>query len=224
MADKDSFRQGGNKILLAVFLLFSSISTDAQTSDSKKKAINSTAEIVSVILTSSYPEIKPKKIHYKTFDSDTNFFKARFSNARYLTFQKMRHLIYVNPKVFSLGAPKKGVQAIVAHELAHVWYYTKKNRFELLGLASLLSKGFTRKFERKADLEAISRGYGEGLIEYREWLYKNIPQEKVPDKRKNYFSPEEIKLIIKILKTRPKMIRVWKKKVPLNIEQIRNTI
>lgn len=222
--DKKFFEKASLKISLAALIFLLPIYTSAQISDAKKSAIKATEKIASEILPNSYPEIKSRKIRYKTFESDSNFFKARFSYGRFLTFQRMRHLIYVNPKVFKQGAPEKGIQAILAHELAHVLYYTKKNRLELLGLASLMSKSFTQKFERKADLEAISRGYGEGLIIYRRWLYKNIPQKKLMEKKRNYFSPEEIELMIDVLKSQPKKIGDWKKKVPLNMQDIRNSV
>jgi len=208
---------------ILIFLFFP-IYASSQTANSKKKAIETTKSYVTEIVQKSYPKIKLQKVHYKTFESETNFFKARFSFGRFLTFRPMRHLIYVNPKVFTLGAPEDGIRSILAHELAHVLYYTEKNRLELLGLASLASKGFIRKFERKADLETIARGYGEGLIAYREWLYKNIPKEDLSGKRRNYFSPEEIALMLEILKTKPKAIEVWRKNVPINIDEIKNSV
>jgi len=46
-------------------------------------------------------------------------------------------------------------------------------------------------------LEAIKRGYGEGLKEYRLWLYGAVPAKSLPGKRKDYLSPEEIDAAIK---------------------------
>jgi hypothetical protein len=165
-----------------------------------------------------------KKVKVKLFQSDTNFFKARFSLTRFITFQKMRHIVYVNPKVFKLNASESAIHAILAHELAHVLYYTEKNRLELLGLAKLSSGSFTTKFERKADLQAIKRGYGIGLIEYRKWLYNNIPIKEIESKKKNYFSPEEVALILEITKDKPEMFEVWRRKVPKNIDEIKKSI
>ena len=84
----------------------------------------------------------------------------------------------------------------------------------------LTDKSFTAKFERKADLEAIARGYGEGLKQFREWLYQNVPQKELEEKKRDYFSPEEIDLIMKILKEKPAMIDVWRKRVPRNLKEI----
>lgn len=133
-----------------------------------------------------------------------------------LTFQKMRYIIFVNPKVFEKNAPESGIRSIIAHEIAHVLYYSKRNRMELLGLIKLSSKDFTQKFERGADLEAIARGYGNGIKDYRQWLYLNIPQKNLEEKKRNYFSPEEIDLMLEILRQKPEMMEKWRKNIPRN--------
>lgn len=198
--------------------------TFSQIYKEKREAIAKTQIYVSEIVQRSFPKIKLAKIRIKTFKSETNFFKARFSFTRFLTFQRMRHLLYVNPEVYRRNAPEDSVKAILAHELAHILYYTKKNRFELLGLASLASNGFSAKFERKADLEAVARGYGEGLIQYRSWLYRNIPSNNISKKKRSYFSPQEIQAMLDVLKVKPEMIDVWRKRVPLNVEEIKGGV
>jgi hypothetical protein len=132
----------------------------------------------------------------------------------------LHYVIFVNPEVFRRSAPEDGIRAILAHELAHILYYKRKNRFQLLGLTGLTDKSFTAKFERKADLEAIARGWGEGLKAYRKWLYENIPPKEVNAKKRDYFSPEEIDLMLRILREKPGMIDVWRKRVPRNIEDL----
>ncbi len=196
----------------------------SQTEAEKKEAILKTRKYVIEIASRSYPEIKLHKIRIKTFESDSIFFKARFSFGRFFTFRRMRHLIFVNPQVFEKKAPDSAIKAILAHELAHISYYTRKNRFELLGLARLVSDGFIANFERKADIEAIARGFGSGLIEYRKWLYKNIPAKSVKEKKRNYFSPEEVKVILEVLRANPTAIDVWRKRVPRNIEEIKKGV
>ncbi len=70
-------------------------------------------------------------------------------------------------------------------------------------------------------MEAIKRGYGEGLSEYRKWLYQNIPAKDLKAKKRDYFSPEEIMLILDILKDKPDIIDVWRKDVPRNLNEIK---
>ncbi len=182
--------------------------------------IQKTQKIINEVVAKSYPELKNKNIEVQTFKSESDYFQSRFSFGKMLTFQKMRYIIFVNPKVFEKNAPESGIRSIIAHELAHVLYYSKRNRFELIGLARLSSKDFTQKFERGADLEAIARGYGEGLKDYRNWLYQNIPAKNLEEKKRNYFSPEEIDLMLEILQKKPETIEKWRKNVPRNKAEI----
>ena len=202
-------------ILCLVLFLIPSVAFAKQTD-----AIAKTQTIITEIVEKSYPELKKAKINVRIFESNANYFQSQFSLTRFLTCQKLRYNLYVNPEVFNKNAPEDAIRAIVAHELAHILYYSDRNRFELIGLVSLIDKSFTAKFERRADLEAIARGYGEGLIKYRRWLYQNIPAKNLDEKKRNYFSPEEIEKMLEILKQKPHMIDVWRKKVPRNLGEI----
>lgn len=204
--------------------LMISYPANSQNKSEREIAIKKAQQYINEIAQESFPEINLKRVKLKTFQSNKVFFKARFSFTKYLTFQKMQHLVYVNPKVFTANAPETGVRSILAHELSHVLYYLERNRFELLGLTRLASSGFSRSFERRADLEAIKRGYGKGLIEYRKWLYRIVPAKQLKSKKRNYFSPDEIALILEISKNKPEMFKVWRKKVPKNIDEIKKSI
>src|SRR5881397_297847 len=80
----------------------------------------------------------------------------------------------------------------------------------------------TAKFERRTDLEAIHRGYGDGLKSYRTWVYSHIPPNKLPEKLHNYFSPEEIAAIQMKLREQPDLFAYWRKHVPTNLQEIQN--
>jgi hypothetical protein len=183
--------------------------------------IEKTQKIVTEIINNSYPELRDATIEVKTFTSDSDYFRSQFSMSRYVTFQKMHYIIFVNSAVFTKNAPENGIRSIVAHELAHALYFKEHNRFELMGLVKLSGKDYTAKFERQADLESIARGYAEGLKLYRIWLYQNIPSKKLEEKKRNYFSPTEIDLILEILKQNPAKINEWRKRVPLNENDLR---
>ena len=204
------------KICLAAIVLVFPIAAFSQS----PKAIEITRLIVGEIIENSFPELKTANIEVRTFRSASNYFKSQFSIARVLTFQKPHYVIFVNAEVFRRTAPENGIRAILAHELAHVLYYESRNGFELFGLARLASRRFTVKFERRADLEAIARGFGEGLKSYRKWLYENIPAKAVQAKKRDYFSPGEIDSMLKILREKPGMIDVWRKRAPRNLKEI----
>ena len=184
-------------------------------------ALNRTRALVDQIIAASYPDLKEADIRIKAFRSRSDYFKARFGFPQYF-FTRMRYVVFVNPRALELQAPEAGVQAIIAHELAHVVYFKKRNRVRLLGLVRLTSKQSTARFERWADLKAISLGYGEGLKEYRSWLYGNVPASKLPDKQRNYFSPQEIDAILSASRKRPELLEYWLKHVPLNLSEILN--
>jgi integrase len=135
-------------------------------------------------------------------------------------FGRMRYLLFVNPGVFENDAPAAGVRAIVAHELGHILYFKKRNRLRLTGLVRLASRRFTARFERWADLTAISLGYADGLKEYRNWLYRHVPVSKLEEKHRNYFSPEEIDAILSAAQRRPALLEYWFRHVPLSLSDI----
>ncbi|CAN5390079.1 hypothetical protein BH10ACI1_BH10ACI1_00160 [soil metagenome] len=209
-------------VILSIFLPdFVRAETLLPTSADTQNEVEKIQKLLKEIIEKSFPELGAENIKVKTFRSQTTFFKAQFSFARYLTFQSMRTTIFVNPIVLERNAPEEGIRSILAHELAHALYYKQKNRLELVGLVNLVNDGFTAKFERKADLIAIERGYGENLIKYREWLYQNVSAKSLAEKKRNYFTPEEISLLISALAKNPELIKHLRKQMPRNLDELK---
>lgn len=200
--------------LTAIFLL---ANAGALAQGAKEKASLMIKEVVS----SSFPELAEEDIRVKEFSSSSDFFRSKFSVSRLLSFRPRRLYIEVNPEVYNRNAPEIGIRAIIAHELAHALYYKRHYGPGLFGLAGLADESFAAKFERKADLQAISKGYGKGLIEYRRWLYANIPAKALKSKLKNYFSPEEIERILMVIGADQTAIERFYKKPPRNLGEIR---
>lgn len=188
------------------------------------EAVDKTREIVSEVVKASFPEMNKHAIQIKTLRSEATYFETRFSISRYLAFRGIRIIMRVNPCVFELGAPIDGIRAIIAHELGHADYYLRKNFFELVSLVRLVKGKSAANFERKTDLAAIGRGYGPGLIEYRQWLYRNIPQQNVAQKKRNYFTPEEIAMLIPAIASRPDLLGELSKRVPRDIDELRRAL
>jgi hypothetical protein len=147
------------------------------------------------VQTSSYPELSHKNIQVREFTSRSDFFQARFSIWRFLAGRRMLYVIRVNSGDELLTAPEEGRRAIIAHELAHVSYYADGNRLRLFRLLRLASKGFRERFEKRADVEALRRGYANGLKQYRVWLYQHVAVGALREKQRDYLSPEEIDAI-----------------------------
>lgn len=198
--------------------------TQTRTFSSKREqenlGIGATGTALQSIQATSYPELKHVDLRVRSFRSQSDYFRTRFSLSRFLLPMRMRYFVDVNPTLFQEQAPSAGVCAILAHELVHVVSLSRGNRIRRLGLVRLLSNGQTTKFERRADLEAIHRGYGDGLKSYREWAYVHIPPSKLQEKRRNYFSPEEIAAIEKKLLGQPDLFAYWSEHVPTNLRAI----
>ena len=150
--------------------------------------------LVREVRSSSFPELLDRDIRVQQFASSSDYFQARFSIWRFLTVRRMHYVIRVNSAAL-IAAPEEGKRAIIAHELAHVAYYGNGNRLRLFGLIRLGSSGFRERFERRADIEALQRGYAQGLKQYRIWLYQHVSAGVLQEKRRDYLTPEEIDAI-----------------------------
>lgn len=206
--------------VLSMLPLFACAETAfSQSPSAETSAVRKTREILVEIIEQSFPELDAKKIRVRPFRSRTTFFKTQFSVSRFLTLRAMHTTVLVNPSVFEKNVPQNGIRAILAHELGHALYYAGKNRFKLFGLIGLADNGFTAKFERRTDLTAIERGYGDGLIAYREWLYRNVPAKNLAAKKRDYFTPDELRVIIRAIERKPEIIKMLVKKVPRNLSE-----
>lgn len=185
--------------------------------------IAATTELLQRLRSLSFPELSRVDLRTRTFHSQSDYLRARFSIARFFLPVRMRYYIDLNPALFRQQAPGDGLCAIVAHELAHVVVLSRGNRIRRLGLVRLLSRRQTVSFERGADLEAIHRGYGDGLRSYRSWVYTHIPNGRLEEKLRNYFSPEEIATIQKRLREEPDLFGYWRRRVPTNLEEIQRS-
>ena len=149
----------------------------------------------------AYPEISVQEILVRPFASKSDYFRASPDWFRLPTGRRMRYVMSVNSQLCSLQAPEDGVRAIMAHELAHVVYYKRGSRWRLFGMVRYLSPQWRANFERGADRAAIHRGFGPGLKAYRLWLYRNVPPDKLPEKMRNYLSPDEIEVAVRLAAT-----------------------
>jgi hypothetical protein len=147
--------------------------------------------MVQQVVHASYPELQKREIRLQSFTSKSDYFEARFS----LLATRMSYVMRVNTDSVLLTCSEDARRGIIAHELAHILYYSRRNRMRLFGLVRLLRPQSRARFEREADAEAIRRGYAEGLKQYRNWLYQHVPASALPEKLRDYMSPAEIDAI-----------------------------
>jgi len=172
------------------------------------------------LIAQSFPALAHVAIKLKPFHSDSDYFRTSFSAHRFAFGMKMQYVVLVNREWRSRSAPIEGVRSILAHELAHIEDLSHGERIGLFRLVGLATHEGTARFERRADLTTMARGYGAGLEAYRAWLYGHIPESKVAEKRRDYFSPEEIEAALAAAATRPALFDCWMRDVPLTLADI----
>jgi hypothetical protein len=182
-----------------------------------------TGALIRSLQSQAFPELVHVDLRVRSFHSDADYFRTRFSIPRFVLLMRMRYFVDVNSALLQAQPPSDGVCAILAHELVHVVSLSRGNRIRRFGLIRLLSMRQTAKFERGTDLEAIHRGYGDGLKSYRGWVYTHVPPNQLQAKLRNYFSPEEIAAIQVKLQAQPSAFAYWTRHVPANLKEIANT-
>lgn len=180
------------------------------------------AEIVEKLLEESFPELADKSFELEFFKSRDVFFHSEPDVGSVLNpFRPTSYQLGVNRAVYSKELPSKAAKAIMAHELSHTLEYVNRG---VLGMLDAFVGRFYMPHlihnERQTDMEAISRGFADGLSDYREWIYPHLTPEDEVKKRKIYFSPEEISAIEDIRTTKPQLFERFRKKPPKNLEEI----
>jgi hypothetical protein len=178
------------------------------------------APLVQQLIAARFAQLEHKEVRVRTFNSDYEYFRTRFSLSRFFLFRRMRYFVEVNPRLLGLSPPADGVCAILGHELTHIASMSHGNRLRLFGLVRLASSNYMTRFERRADLEAIRRGFAPGLKDYRRWIYSNVPAGKVARKKRDYFTPEEIDALVARIGQDPTLMDQWMRHVPLNEQDI----
>ena len=168
----------------------------------------------------SFPQLEDADITVYDLRSDFDYLQARFTVASFFT-RKLHHMIFFNAEAIRRHVPADGLRAIVAHELAHINFYESQSRMGLVSLVGLLLPSFTTRFERKADLDAIALGYGPGLENYRTWLYRNIAREAEGEKKRDYYTPQEIEALLQAETKRPGIMSNFQRCIPRNLAEIR---
>src|SRR5256885_1430730 len=75
--------------------------------------------LVNEIKAAAYPELRDADVQVKLFNSESDYFRARFAIRQFLTGRKLRYSVFVNADAFTRQAPEAALRAIIAHELAH---------------------------------------------------------------------------------------------------------
>lgn len=176
------------------FLLFFSIAVikAAEPDSVTLSIIQETQQIVTKLIQNSYQELSNVNIRIQCFHKKGYFFQAPVKwNS--LIGKNKTYYIQVNPLVYEKKCPAAGLEAILAHELAHIHAYYTGGFWKIVSIGSKQLFPFSKKRnEHETDVYAIQKGYGNGLIEYRKWCYLHLSKKELRKKKSIYYSPEEI--------------------------------
>ncbi|PKL76750.1 MAG: hypothetical protein CVV27_08670 [Candidatus Melainabacteria bacterium HGW-Melainabacteria-1] len=128
-----------------------------------------------------FPELDGQVLEVGTFVESDSYFQSNF-DALSLLGPRPIYRIEVNPRIFALDCPPAAIEAVLAHELAHTLDYVRGGLAGILGIGWQLLVG-PAPYERRTDLQAIFRGFGPGLRQYRLWLYAQLSPEQLLRKR-----------------------------------------
>jgi hypothetical protein len=159
-----------------------------------------------------FAELTGARWTFKPFQSDAYYF-AISKKPLDILLGRNRYVVKYNPDAFIKNATVGGIRGVLAHEFSHAVVYREE------GLGGLLRTAFANigknpksgpKVERQTDLQAIARGFGEQLKQYRQWLDKTLQNpEDLRIKHERYFTVEEIDILIDIQKKNPRQIQEW---------------
>lgn len=186
-------------------------------------APNGIRETIESVRRASFPRLSRADISVYDLRSDSDYLQARFTVSSFFS-RRLQYLVFFNQEAIRRQVPTEGLRAIVAHELAHINYYEDQSRMGLLSLAGLLVPSFTTRFERRADLDAIALGYGRGLQTFRAWLYRNIPPGRVADKKRDYYTPDEIEALLRAEANHPGIMSKFLRCVPRSLPEINEEV
>lgn len=152
------------------------------------------SQMIKTLVAEDFPELQKYQIKVGAFEEKDSFFQSNFEPLSLFGNHPVYKVEY-NPRLVALKCPSKAVKAILAHELSHTLDYVKGGVPGIIGIGAQLLVN-TPRYEHRTDLQAIFRGYGEGLIMYREWIYPLLTPEDLQHKKQVYYQPQEIELLM----------------------------
>lgn len=160
------------------------------------------APLAQRLIAQSFPELQGKALAHNTFRSSDVFFESNLDISTLMPWHTgpVLYLVNYNPELFEKGCPPAAIEGILAHELSHTVDYVNGGIPALLEVLNALRlPQSNQRYEHRTDLRAIFRGYGPGLIAYREWIYGQLSPVELRQKQATYYTPEEIRLLMESL-------------------------
>lgn len=144
-------------------------------------------------------ELHDVDVSIKEFRSKNYFLQARPEiKTLFNKSKKRRYFIMLNPNLYECSPSLLALEGILIHEFQHIVDYKQASLGKFIRFTKnyVLNKKFHANYEQETDMQAIARGAGEGLIEYREWIYLRLSAKNLKKKIEMYLSPLEIKAVM----------------------------
>jgi hypothetical protein len=194
---------------IALLLLASSCATFPLSSDVENEVRAAIERVLP-----AYPELRDKPITIRGFEETAVFFASNFAPCS--VFGELQYEIHVNPQAFALGLRGEALDGVIAHELGHTLDYETRSLVDV-GAHVLFDE---QSFERRTDLIAIDRGYGRQLLAYRIWQFGVLTQEQVAQKKRIYYGPLEMTLLLDVKARCPEDFRELSVRPPRSAREI----
>lgn len=154
-----------------------------------------------------FPKLHPHRIlvHQRRLEKTTMNAQPIFN--RYFFVRKRRQYLvnvsnnmHLKSHVNIHELPEEVLVGWFAHELGHVYDYLYRSAFGLIrfGLGYLWLANFRTGAERKADIFAIDRGFGQEIIAAKQFILDQSDLSDAYKKRISlyYMSPDEVALMV----------------------------
>jgi len=181
-----------------LFALFFSLSAYGQSLQGCGPAlsIEDFKQLVNEVREEHFPELINENIRLTTFRSDAYFMQAN-PMVKTLLGKKAKRIYNLELNLQLLECPPnpEALKGILAHELEHIKDYTRWGTAQIAvhGASYATNLKGRIKYERATDQKTVDMGLGEGLAQYREWIYQRLTPKELQIKRRIYLTPEEIR-------------------------------
>lgn len=180
------------------------------------------AAIVADTRARSYPELEGTALVVGGETEPLVGGRALFAPGAVLGLAGRDYQVRLSADLLTEDAGDLAVRYVAAHELAHILDYQRHPG--AAGLQALVHEALVRpwRLERRAELIAVERGYGEGLVAYRRWQRARLAgmPELLAEKRRNYFSPNEARAADEVRRRCPTVFQAFLAEPPRDLREI----
>lgn len=158
--------------------------------------------IIDRVVTEEFPSLAGIHIEARTGASSDSLLRTSFRSLDVARRASKRHYFVVLSTAFATQPDAAAIEALVIHEIQHIYDYSQLSGAGLLSLVAeyvLSPNSFVPRYERATDVRALERAFAAqrttqaaDTIRYRQFLYAVLPPADVAEKRRNYLQPDEI--------------------------------